>query len=216
MAHGKKDLSINMCGVTFPNPFLLSSSPVSNTAEMVGLSNDPAVKAIAPRSSDFDMFDDLVYPNGVPNLSIIRDWGNGNVNKDRNVNRGNPPVGVRPVDADRDGSLLASAVRSHSANPRVSDAAEKITFRDDVPPLLRTGLAYDPDEVWAWLHDAILTKLPGEQWLGGGGTPCTPRASTARIWICRPPIPPPAFARAEARRRLGVEESNQGGRNRKT
>jgi len=45
------------------------------------------------------------------------------------------------------------------------------TFRDDVPPLLRTGLAYDPDEVWAWLHDAILTKLPGEQWMGGGGTP---------------------------------------------
>jgi len=30
-----KDLSIEMCGVKFPNPFLLSSSPVSNTAEMV-------------------------------------------------------------------------------------------------------------------------------------------------------------------------------------
>lgn len=30
-----RDLGIDMCGVRFPNPFLLSSSPVSNTAEMV-------------------------------------------------------------------------------------------------------------------------------------------------------------------------------------
>ena len=29
------DLSIDFCGVTFKNPFLLSSSPVSNSAEMV-------------------------------------------------------------------------------------------------------------------------------------------------------------------------------------
>jgi dihydropyrimidine dehydrogenase (NAD+) subunit PreA len=29
------DLSVNMCGVSFKNPFLLSSSPVSNSAEMV-------------------------------------------------------------------------------------------------------------------------------------------------------------------------------------
>ncbi len=34
------DLSIEMCGVTFPNPFMLSSSPVSNTAEMVGRAFD--------------------------------------------------------------------------------------------------------------------------------------------------------------------------------
>ena len=35
-----RDLSIKMCGVTFPNPFMLSSSPVSNTAEMVGRAFD--------------------------------------------------------------------------------------------------------------------------------------------------------------------------------
>ena len=31
----KVDLSVNFCGTRFPNPFLLSSSPVSNTAEMI-------------------------------------------------------------------------------------------------------------------------------------------------------------------------------------
>lgn len=35
-----RDLSIEVYGVTFPNPFMLSSSPVSNTAEMVGRAFD--------------------------------------------------------------------------------------------------------------------------------------------------------------------------------
>ena len=34
------DLSVDFCGVRFPNPFLLSSSPVSNSAEMVAKSFD--------------------------------------------------------------------------------------------------------------------------------------------------------------------------------
>ena len=34
------DLSIDFCGVKFKNPFLLSSSPVSNSAEMVAKSFD--------------------------------------------------------------------------------------------------------------------------------------------------------------------------------
>ncbi len=34
------DLSIDFCGVNFKNPFLLSSSPVSNSAEMVARSFD--------------------------------------------------------------------------------------------------------------------------------------------------------------------------------
>jgi dihydropyrimidine dehydrogenase (NAD+) subunit PreA len=33
--HQKTDLSVSFCGVRFKNPFLLSSSPVSNSAEMV-------------------------------------------------------------------------------------------------------------------------------------------------------------------------------------
>jgi len=36
----KRDLGIEMCGVKFLNPFMLSSSPVSNTAEMVGRAFD--------------------------------------------------------------------------------------------------------------------------------------------------------------------------------
>jgi dihydropyrimidine dehydrogenase (NAD+) subunit PreA len=42
-----KDLSIDMCGVRFPNPILLSSSPVSNTGEMVGRAFDAGFGGVA-------------------------------------------------------------------------------------------------------------------------------------------------------------------------
>lgn len=42
-----KDLSIEICGVRFPTPFLLSSSPVSNTAEMVGRAFDHGFGGVA-------------------------------------------------------------------------------------------------------------------------------------------------------------------------
>jgi dihydropyrimidine dehydrogenase (NAD+) subunit PreA len=43
----KKDLSVRMCGVRFPNPVLLSSSPVSNTGEMIGRSFDAGFGGVA-------------------------------------------------------------------------------------------------------------------------------------------------------------------------
>ncbi|MFC1746552.1 NAD-dependent dihydropyrimidine dehydrogenase subunit PreA [Candidatus Riflebacteria bacterium] len=47
MVAKQKDLSIEMCGVKFINPFLLSSSPVSNTAEMVGRAFDAGFGGVA-------------------------------------------------------------------------------------------------------------------------------------------------------------------------
>lgn len=50
-----------------------------------------------------------------------------------------------------------------------ANMAAKITdrpFLEDVPALLRTGLTYDPAEVWRRVHAAIVTRLPGEPWKG--------------------------------------------------
>lgn len=41
------DLSVDFCGVKFLNPFMLSSSPVSNTAEMVGRAFDAGWAGVA-------------------------------------------------------------------------------------------------------------------------------------------------------------------------
>ena len=41
-------------------------------------------------------------------------------------------------------------------------------FLDDTPPLLRTGLGYDPADAWARVHETLVTKLPGSPWKGAG------------------------------------------------
>jgi predicted nucleotidyltransferase component of viral defense system len=42
-------------------------------------------------------------------------------------------------------------------------------FLGDVPPLLRTGLKYEPSEAWARVHSTIVAGLTGEPWKGDGG-----------------------------------------------
>lgn len=50
----KKDLSVEMCGVEFPNPFMLSSSPVSNTAEMIGRAFDRGFGGVSYKTITHD------------------------------------------------------------------------------------------------------------------------------------------------------------------
>ena len=81
-----KDLSVEMCGVRFPNPICLSSSPVSNTGEMVGRAFDAgfggvAFKTIgmgdikiihpAPRMAGYDYGDKRLV--GLQNVEQISD-----------------------------------------------------------------------------------------------------------------------------------------------
>lgn len=49
-----RDLSINICGIKFINPFLLSSSPVSNTAEMVARAFDKGWGGVAYKTIAHD------------------------------------------------------------------------------------------------------------------------------------------------------------------
>src|SRR5205085_1665942 len=90
----------------------------ANTAELTAVPNPPALKAVCPRFSDFDFFEQLVFPGGIFYDWFIRTWGNGNQLLDSNDICGLMKVegeaceelkrkqtGVKPVDADSDGSL---------------------------------------------------------------------------------------------------------------
>ena len=55
------DLSINFCGVKFKNPFLLSSSPVSNSAEMVARSFDAGWGGVVFKTLNSDRLP-IVHP----------------------------------------------------------------------------------------------------------------------------------------------------------
>ena len=56
------DLSIEMCGVTFPTPFLLSSSPVSNTGEMIGRAFDHGFGGVSYKTLGFDKIK-IIHPS---------------------------------------------------------------------------------------------------------------------------------------------------------
>ncbi|MDY0058847.1 MAG: NAD-dependent dihydropyrimidine dehydrogenase subunit PreA [Myxococcota bacterium] len=56
------DLSVDFCGVRFPNPFLLSSSPVSNCAEMIGRAFDAGWGGVAYKTLNWEGWS-LIHPS---------------------------------------------------------------------------------------------------------------------------------------------------------
>jgi dihydropyrimidine dehydrogenase (NAD+) subunit PreA len=58
----KTDLSVDFCGVRFKNPFLLSSSPVSNSAEMVARAFDAGWAGVAYKTIGSDRIP-IIHPS---------------------------------------------------------------------------------------------------------------------------------------------------------
>ncbi|MDE0649535.1 MAG: CocE/NonD family hydrolase, partial [Gammaproteobacteria bacterium] len=120
-------------------------SYAGNTAEMLAVNRHPAVRAVAPLFNDFDNFGHLVFPGGVLTVGFLESWSNRTRMQDLNDICGlsgvdgpecddlrrNQVTGVKPVDADLDGALLAAAVAEHEANTVPFGAALEYEFRDD-------------------------------------------------------------------------------------
>ena len=108
-------------------------------AEFVASLQHPAVKAIVAQYNEFDAYTDIAFPGGVMNDYFLRNWARFNGMVDQNVvpkDKGRiariAAKGVKPVDSDSDGSILARAVEEHKSNNNIYDLARKITYRDDV------------------------------------------------------------------------------------
>lgn len=78
-----------------------------------------------------------------------------------------------------DGDLLLEAFEKYialSGSPVTraqfeANMAAKIAdprFLTDAPPLLRTGVKYDPAEAWTRVHSALVSRLRGDPWKGDG------------------------------------------------
>ena len=120
-------------------------SYTGTTAQLLAATNHPAVKAVAPKFIEFDVYTDIFYPGGLLLKELIERYIERcrmlDLNRWTNSIRGKPTDTVKPVDADLDGSLLAAAVEEHRAtNPDFSKSLE-IVFRDD--PIPGLGVTID-------------------------------------------------------------------------
>jgi hypothetical protein len=96
---------------------------------------DGAVKAIAPKFSDFDIYTDLLFPGGAATEALSLEWGR--LVRQLDLNRAPDPssAGVRPVDGPDGEALLAAAIKDHEVNPLGFDQAPYlVTYRDQPLP----------------------------------------------------------------------------------
>jgi len=107
-------------------------------AELLLANRHPAVKAALPLFCDFDQYQDILAPGGVPHRAWLDAWGAFT----RRLDRGLLPRaawwlplfvrGVRPVDGARGRALLAAALRDHAGNFDFAALAD-VVHRDDLP-----------------------------------------------------------------------------------
>lgn len=105
------------------------------------VNNHPAVKAVAPQFSAFDLYADQTFPGGIQLVWFTETWGRLNEAMDRNA----PHEffgwevklyvkGISPVDEDPGRVMLKEAVKAHAGNVNIRMNACRITFRDDPLP----------------------------------------------------------------------------------
>ncbi|HEX4243658.1 MAG TPA: CocE/NonD family hydrolase [Steroidobacteraceae bacterium] len=135
---------------------VMSSNSYPGTTPWLALARGgSAIKAIAPKFSDFDIYTDLLWPGGVIAEDLIVTWGHEVRQMD--LNHASSPGGgqsVRPVDGPDGETLLQAAVKDHEVNPWSSvEAAHSYTFADEHLPQAG-GLAIDDTRLYRY-KDAI-------------------------------------------------------------
>jgi putative CocE/NonD family hydrolase len=143
----------------------------------------PAVKAAIPRFGLVDSYEDIAFPGGVRQSEFLRLWARANAILDADAGVPYAPawyrylVGVRPVDADRDRSLLRAALAEHARNYDLEAGLAQVTYRDDHAPggwTLEEQSPYRVAEA-GWRGGVPVYSWSG--WFDGG----YPRAAVARF-----------------------------------
>lgn len=125
------------------------------TAELLAASGHPAVKAVVPAWSDWDVYTSPARPYGMA-TTFVDEWGRFVGALDRNdhaVTR----AAVRRVDADTTGALRDAAVREHARNPDVSAWARESEYHDD---RYRGGPSYAEIGPRAWRAAIERSNVP--------------------------------------------------------
>ncbi len=143
------------------------TSYTGTTAELLAAANHPAVKAVIPGWSDFDSYPSPMRPYGLVARGLMKTWSDLVGAMDRN-DGGVLGSTVRPVDEDRDGSLLRQALADHAKNPNVFDAGIRAEFRDDELGGGATWETISPIHYKAEIERSKVPMLVFVSWLDAG------------------------------------------------
>jgi len=102
-----------------------------NVADMVQALDHPALVAVAPRFTDFDLYRHLLFPGGMPNVLFARLWGQITAALDRGGDAAEAQAkrATNLVDGD-DGTLYDQALAEHADNTDFQSLMGEIVHRD--------------------------------------------------------------------------------------
>lgn len=165
--------AVGATGVSYPG----------TTAELMGTLGHPALKAVAPRFSVYDLYADVVFPGGIFLEPFMRSWGGMVARMDANQfdAPGGPVIGVRPVDGPHGDSLLALAIAEHAHNANIFEQVKDLEARDDTAA---DGFTFDDISPHA-RYDTLSRRIPIYSY--GGWADGFSNASIARFLEQRSP-----------------------------
>jgi putative CocE/NonD family hydrolase len=115
-------------------------SYLGTTAEMLLVNQHPSVRACIPRSSIFDLYNDIAFPGGVRHGKFIEVWRDTTLSLDKNNLKYIGAVAnaviknPNPVKADKKAEQYKTAHAQHQGNFDIFSGMYKITFRNDIHP----------------------------------------------------------------------------------
>lgn len=115
-------------------------SYLGTTAEMLLVNQHPNVKACIPRSSIFDLYNDIAFPGGVRHGKFIQVWRDTTLSLDKNNLKYIGAIAnlviknPNPIKADKHGKQYQTAHAQHQSNFDIFSGMYKITFRNDIHP----------------------------------------------------------------------------------
>jgi len=138
-----------------------------NAADLAQIHRHPALKAVAPRFTDFDLYEHLLFPGGIPNNVFPVAWAALTAALDRGEALDILPP-AQPVDGDTDGSLLAAAIAEHGGNGDSAARFARTVFRDDSEPGVDGDRAVNLCAVVPQLRDGMVPSFHWASWLDAG------------------------------------------------
>lgn len=118
-------------------------SYAGSAAELFCVPNHPAVRAVVPAFSEFDLYTDIAFPGGMFLRGFVEAWAAAN----RALDANRLPIerlawlerlavlgirGVKPVDADPTRTLLQAAVAEHQRNGHADQITPAVRCREDL------------------------------------------------------------------------------------